>query len=112
MALIMQKMTKAMMRKSSTTAIRLPKLMATSGVCTSPAAVTTASWSTSFHWEKSIPLVSTETTGMMMSLTREVVILPKAPPMTTPTAISSTLPRMAKALNSSINFFMVRSSKF
>ena len=58
-----------------------------------------------------MPLVSSETTGMMMSLTREVVILPKAPPMTTPTAISSTLPRMAKALNSSINFFMVKSSE-
>ena len=42
-----------------------------------------------------------------MSLTRDVVILPKALPMTTPTAMSSTLPRMAKALNSAKNFFIV-----
>ena len=38
--------------------------------------------------------------GMMMSLTNEDTILPKAPPMMTPTAMSITLPRMAKALNS------------
>ena len=38
--------------------------------------------------------------GMMMSLTNEETILPKAPPIIIPTAISTTLPFMAKALNS------------
>ena len=42
----------------------------------------------------------------MMSPTSELTMAVKAPPMTTPTAISSTLPRMAKALNSSKNFLM------
>ena len=41
----------------------------------------------------------------MISLTMDVVILPKAAPMTTPMAISITLPRMAKVLNSLKNFF-------
>ena len=66
----------------------------------------TASLSTHFHAEKSMPPVSMEMSGMMISLTSEVVILPNAPPMTTPTAMSMTLPRMAKALNSSKNFFI------
>ena len=44
--------------------------------------------------------------GMKMSLTRDVVILPNAPPMITPMAMSTTLPRMANALNSSKNFFI------
>ena len=44
--------------------------------------------------------------GEMMSFTRELTMAVKAEPTTTPTAISSTLPRMAKALNSSKNFLM------
>ena len=44
--------------------------------------------------------------GLMMSSTSAVTIAVKAPPMTTPTAMSSTLPRMANALNSSKNFLM------
>src|SRR5699024_6095453 len=51
--------------------------------------------------------VNSPRTGLMMSLTREVVMELKAPPMTTPTARSMTLPRMAKALNSRKNFFML-----
>ena len=43
--------------------------------------------------------------GLMMSFTSELTMAVKAPPITTPTAISSTLPRMAKALNSSKNIF-------
>ena len=35
----------------------------------------------------------------------EVTMLVNAPPMITPIAMSITLPRSAKALNSSINFF-------
>ena len=38
--------------------------------------------------------------GMMMSLTTEATILPNAPPMMTPTAMSITFPRNANALNS------------
>lgn len=38
--------------------------------------------------------------------TSAVTMAVKAPPMTTPTAMSSTLPRMANALNSSKNFLM------
>ena len=53
-----------------------------------------------------MPPMSIPTRGMMTSLTREVVILPKAPPMTTPMAMSSTLPRRANSLNSLRNFFM------
>ena len=44
--------------------------------------------------------------GLMMSSTSAVTMAVKAPPMTTPTAMSSTLPRMANALNSSRNFLM------
>ena len=40
----------------------------------------------------------------MMSLTSEVTILPKAPPMMIPTAMSITLPLRAKSLNSWMNF--------
>ena len=38
--------------------------------------------------------------GIIKSLTKEVTILPNAPPMITPTAISTTLPFMANSLNS------------
>jgi hypothetical protein len=38
--------------------------------------------------------------GMMMSSTSEAIILPKAAPITMPTAMSSTLPRIANSLNS------------
>ena len=38
--------------------------------------------------------------GIMRSLTIEETILPKAPPMITPTAISTALPFTAKSLNS------------
>jgi hypothetical protein len=46
--------------------------------------------------------ISLPITGMMMSLTSESTIFPKAPPMMTPTAKSSTLPLMAKSRNSCI----------
>src|SRR5277367_1171427 len=39
--------------------------------------------------------------GMMMSLTSELTIAPNAAPMMTPTARSTTLPRIANFLNSS-----------
>jgi len=40
-------------------------------------------------------------------LTKEVTILPKAPPIITPTAISTTLPFIANSLNSFINVFII-----
>ena len=42
--------------------------------------------------------------GITMSFTKESTILPKAPPIMTPTARSITLPLTAKALNSFIMF--------
>src|SRR5882724_10438477 len=38
--------------------------------------------------------------GMMMSLTMDVTILPNAAPIMIPTAMSTTLPRIANSLNS------------
>src|SRR6185312_257954 len=54
----------------------------------------------SFSFEKSMPPIRMPIGGMMMSLTSEVTILPNAPPITTATARSTTLPRMMKALKS------------
>ena len=44
--------------------------------------------------------IASPTGGMMTSLTSEVTIVPKAAPMMTPTARSTTLPRIANSLNS------------
>src|SRR5262245_4926023 len=60
--------------------------------------------------EKLIPPVARPTTGIITSDTREPTIAPKAPPMITPTAMSTTLPFMAKALNSEITPMSVGSS--
>ena len=43
---------------------------------------------------------------MMMSAVRESAMALNAPPMITPTAMSITLPRAMKVLNSLINFFI------
>src|SRR6187549_3190433 len=50
--------------------------------------------------EKSVPPIAMPTTGMMMPSTSAVMILPKAAPMTTAIARSTTLPRAMKSLNS------------
>src|SRR5205809_7182227 len=57
--------------------------------------------------EKSRPPKSRPTTGMMRSLTSEETILPNAAPMITPTARSTTLPRMANSLNSFSTVFLL-----
>ncbi|MNT28403.1 hypothetical protein D3C72_1640890 [compost metagenome] len=44
-----------------------------------------------------------------MSSTSEVTILPNAPPITTPTARSMTLPLMANSLNSLIKLITINS---
>ena len=49
---------------------------------------------------KSIPPRTTPTTGIIRSLTKELMILLKAPPTITPTARSRTLPRLMKSRNS------------
>ena len=49
---------------------------------------------------KSTPPVSTPKTGMSTLSTSDDTILPKAPPIITPTAMSITLPFMANSLNS------------
>src|SRR5437764_13649553 len=49
---------------------------------------------------KSSPPISRPTTGMMRSFTSESTILPKAVPMITPTARSTTLPLTANSRNS------------
>ena len=51
-------------------------------------------------FEKSSPPVSNPIGGMMMSLTSELTIPPKAAPMITPTARSIALPLIANSLNS------------
>src|SRR5690554_2502241 len=50
--------------------------------------------------EKSTPPMMTPRGGMITSSTKEDTILPNAAPMMMPTAMSTTLPRTAKALNS------------
>src|SRR5262249_11120827 len=49
-----------------------------------------------------MPPVSRPIGGISRSLVNDVTILPNAPPITTPTAMSTTLPRIAKSLNSAI----------
>ena len=56
--------------------------------------------------EKSMPGVTRLMMGVSTSATRLLTMEVNAPPTTTPTAISSTLPFRANVLNSSSNFFM------
>src|SRR6201992_501103 len=57
-------------------------------------------FSTRKNWEKSTPPNASPIGGMMMSLTSELTMPVKEAPMITPTARSTTLPRMANFLNS------------
>ena len=52
------------------------------------------------RFEKSMLPMTRPIGGMTMSLTSELTIAPNAAPMTSPTARSTTLPRMANSLNS------------
>ena len=56
--------------------------------------------------EKSMPPVINPIGGMMISLTSDVTMLPKAAPMITPTARSNALPFTANSLNS-LMIFMI-----
>ncbi len=52
------------------------------------------------RWLKSVLPSRAPTGGMMISFTSDDTILPNAPPMMTPTAMSITLPLRANSLNS------------
>ena len=54
-----------------------------------------------FREEKLTPPRRMPRRGVIISETRELTILEKAPPMMTPTARSTTLPRLMKVLKSS-----------
>ncbi len=54
---------------------------------------------------KSAPPPIRLTSGIIISLTRDVTMAEKAAPMTTPTARSTTLPWLIKVLNSLIKLF-------
>ena len=81
------KITKATIRKSTTDWMNAPYLSST-GSPFGLVPIVTASV------EKFTPPVSTPTTGMMIASTSDETILPNAPPITTPTARSMTLPAL------------------
>ena len=85
------KMAKATIRKSTVAWMKAPYLIST-GVSAVPMLAVSS--------DRSTPLVMAPTMGMMIASTSDETILPKAPPITTPTARSMTLPRIANCLNS------------
>jgi len=85
-----------MIRKSTTVWTNTPYFIVTAA--TSPS----ASCNVMARSEKSTPPNARPIGGISTSATKEETILPKAPPSTIPTAISTTLPRIAKDLNSDI----------
>lgn len=88
------KMAKAMITKSMMLWMNLPYAKTTAGV--SPA----AALSVTARSPKFTPPISRPIGGMTTSPTKDETILPNAAPMMIPTAISTTLPLTAKALNS------------
>src|SRR6266478_2797065 len=105
MALTAMKMQNATMRKSITVLINEPYAMTAAPAALASASDLNGPLLLSRLMNKSVKLTLPMTLpigGMMMSLTTEVTILPKAPPMITPTARSTTLPRIANSLNSLI----------
>ena len=58
------------------------------------------------HSAKVLSGISRPSRGVSRFCTMEVTMAVKAEPTTTPTAMSSTLPRMANSLNSWKNFFI------
>src|SRR5690606_19892101 len=95
------KIAKATIRNWTTVLMNSPTPIATAGT-SSPAALTVASRRVQAMSEKSTPPSSRPIGGMITLSTSEVTILPNAAPMTTPTARSTTLPRIANSLNSVI----------
>ena len=106
-SLTRRKITNAIIRKSIVTAIKLPyvRIAAPTSVASSIVAYSPPSSATNFV-AKSLPFVIRPIRGITRSLTTDVTIFWKAPPMITPTARSITLPRIAKSLNSLRNPFI------
>ncbi len=67
----------------------------------------TADLITIFNSVKSTPPITNPIGGIKISFTKESIILPKAPPITTPTAKSTTFPLETKSRNSDVNDIMV-----
>ena len=86
-------------------AMNVPMPRVTASLTTSPFSVT-AGLRMMFSWLRSMSPKIQPMNGMNTSLTRDVVILPNAPPTMTPTAMSSTLPRVMKSRNSFAIFFI------
>ena len=90
---------KATMIKLITAVTKSPHFTATASVTIFPAASSTAGFRTYIFLERSAPPIipmSGDTTPSV----KEVITLPKAPPITNATAMSTRLPFMAKSLNS------------
>src|SRR5690606_33826514 len=98
-ALITMKMAKAMIRNWITALRNSPMPIATAGT-SSPAALIVASRRVITQSLKSTPPIISPIGGMITLSTKAVTMLPNAAPMTTPTARSTTLPRIANSLNS------------
>jgi len=64
------------------------------------AAPSTGCFSVSASDEKSMPPVTIPSGGISRSLVNDATIFPNAPPITTPTAMSTTFPCIANSLNS------------
>src|ERR1700761_335801 len=99
MNLTTRKIANAMIRNWIRVLMKAPYCTATSATLCA-GLLLSAGRITHFRSEKSMPPVIQPIGGMMIWSTSEVTILPNAPPITTPTARSMTLPRMAKVLNS------------
>ena len=109
-ALITMKIAKATMVKSNTVCRKAPYFSMTAGAATVPSAAITASLSVTARSEKFTPPISRPSGGITMPSTSDDTILPNAAPITTPTARSTTLPRMANVLNSLIRLMHTSSS--
>jgi PPM family protein phosphatase len=93
-ALMTTKMAKATIRKSITVLMNTPYLIATAGESPDASLIMRA------RLEKSTLPNSTPMGGITTSATNDETILPNAAPMMMPTAMSTTLPFIAKSLNS------------
>src|SRR3974390_2618433 len=102
MPLMTRNSAQATIRKLITSVRKCPHaITAPCFFASSSAAAVTFDDSGTKWFEKSSPPVTAPTTGMMMSPTSEFTMAPKAAPMITPIARSTTLPRIANFLKSS-----------
>ena len=104
-ALTNRNTTSAISKKSMMVAIKLPMPTTTASFTTVSPCIT-AGERVILRAVRSISPMTQPKKGMNTSLTSDEVILPKAPPTMTPTAISITLPREMNSRNSFAIFFM------